>query len=101
MGKDFEKLTVRQHLAEMHGFEPISATPEVVGAYLAAGWRRLCGLTLRRRVAAIACACGVAELDTKHLAIATGVGWDGCDTTTGTCSTAQTDAGRTGNRSVG
>jgi hypothetical protein len=44
------------------------ATPEVVGAYLAAAGEGYAMPTLRRRVAAIACACGVAghPLDTKH-----------------------------------
>lgn len=47
------------------------ATPEVVGAYLAAGGEGYAMQTLRRRVAAIARASGVAghPLDTKHPAI--------------------------------
>ena len=47
------------------------ATPEVVGAYLAAAGEGYALPTLRRRVAAIARACGVAghPLDTKHPAI--------------------------------
>src|SRR5271154_2974350 len=56
---------------ERHGFEPMPATPEVVGAYLAAAGEGYALPTLRRRVAAIARACGVAghPLDTKHPAI--------------------------------
>ena len=47
------------------------ATPHVVGAYLAAAGEGYALPTLRRRVAAIARACGVAgqPLDTKHPAI--------------------------------
>ena len=47
------------------------AAPEVVGAYLAAAGEGYALPTLRRRVAAIARACGVAghPLDTKHPAI--------------------------------
>ena len=47
------------------------ATPEVVGAYLAAAGEGYAMPTLRRRVAAIARACGIAglPLDTKHPAI--------------------------------
>ena len=47
------------------------ATPEVVGAWLAAAGEGYAMPTLRRRVAAIARACGVAghPLDTKHPAI--------------------------------
>ena len=54
-----------------HGFEAIPATPETVGAYLAAAGEGYAMPTLRRRVAAIARACGVAghPLDTKHPAI--------------------------------
>ena len=50
---------------------PMPATPEVVGAYLAAAGEGYALPTLRRRVAAIARACGVAghPLDTKHPAI--------------------------------
>ena len=54
-----------------HGFIAMPATPEVVGAYLAAAGEGYAMPTLRRRVAAIARACGVAghPLDTKHPAI--------------------------------
>src|SRR3954465_2315418 len=54
-----------------HGFEPMPATPEIVGAYLAAAGEGYAMPTLRRRVAAIARACGVAghPLDTKHPAV--------------------------------
>jgi integrase len=54
-----------------HGFTPMPATPEVVGAYLAAAGEGYALSSLRRRVAAIARACGVAgqPLDTKHPAI--------------------------------
>jgi integrase len=54
-----------------HGFEAMPATPETVGAYLAAAGEGYAMPTLRRRVAAIARACGVAghPLDTKHPAI--------------------------------
>src|SRR5208283_2922842 len=45
---------------EKHGLEPMPATPEVVGAYLAAAGEGYAAPTLRRRVAAIARACGVA-----------------------------------------
>ena len=56
---------------ERHGFEPMPAAPETVGAYLAAAGEGYALPTLRRRVAAIARACGVAgyPLDTKHPAI--------------------------------
>jgi integrase len=56
---------------ERHGFAPMPATPEIVGAYLAAAGEGYAMPTLRRRVAAIARACGVAgyPLDTKHPAI--------------------------------
>jgi len=56
---------------EKNGFTPMPATPEVVGAYLAAAGEGYAMPTLRRRVAAIARACGVAgqPLDTKHPAI--------------------------------
>ena len=56
---------------EKHGFEAMPATPEVVGAYLAAAGEGYAMPTLRRRVAAIARACGIAgcPLDTKHPAI--------------------------------
>jgi hypothetical protein len=55
---------------EKYGFVAMPATPELVGAYLAAG-EGYAMPTLRRRVAAIARACGVAghPLDTKHPAI--------------------------------
>jgi len=51
--------------------EAMPASPEVVGAYLAAADEGDAAPTLRRRVAAIARACGVAgyPLDTKHPAI--------------------------------
>jgi hypothetical protein len=54
-----------------HRFTAMPATPEVVGAYLAAAGEGDAMPTLRRRVAAIARACGVAghPLDTKHPAI--------------------------------
>ena len=54
-----------------HGFTAMPATPEVVGAYLAAAGEGYAMPTLRRRVAAIARACGIAghPLDTKHPAI--------------------------------
>lgn len=56
---------------DKHGFAPMPATPETVGAYLAAAGEGYAMPTLRRRVAAIARACGVAgqPLDTKHPAI--------------------------------
>jgi integrase len=54
-----------------HGFISMPATPEIVGAYLAAAGEGYALPTLRRRVAAIARACGVHghPLDTKHPAI--------------------------------
>ena len=54
-----------------HSFMPMPATPEVVGAYLAAAGEGYALPTLRRRVAAISRACGIAgqPLDTKHPAI--------------------------------
>jgi integrase len=54
-----------------HGMTALPATPEVVGAYLAAAGEGYAMQTLRRRVAAIARASGVAghPLDTKHPAI--------------------------------
>jgi integrase len=54
-----------------HGFTAMPATPDVVGAYLAAAGEGYAMPTLRRRVAAIARACGVAghPLDTKHPAV--------------------------------
>src|SRR6516164_8128150 len=56
---------------ERHGFVAMPAVPEVVGAYLAAAGEGYAMPTLRRRVAAIARACGVAghSLDSKHPAI--------------------------------
>src|SRR3954469_10823645 len=60
-----------QALWERRGVAPMPATPEIVGAYLAAAGEGYALPTLRRRVAAIARACGVAgqPLDTKHPAI--------------------------------
>src|ERR1700729_4125474 len=54
-----------------HNFKPMPATPEVVGAYLAAAGEGYALPTLRRRVAAIARACGVAgpPLEPQHPAI--------------------------------
>ena len=54
-----------------HGFTAMPATPDVVGAYLGAAGEGYALPTLRRRVAAIARACGEAgcPLDTKHPAI--------------------------------
>ena len=54
-----------------NGFQALPAAPEVVGAYLAAAGEGYAMQTLRRRVAAIARASGVAgyPLDTKHPAI--------------------------------
>jgi integrase len=54
-----------------HGFQPMPATPEVVGAYLAAAGEGYAPPTLRSRIASIARVCGVAgqPLDTKHPAI--------------------------------
>ncbi len=54
-----------------HGFRAIPAVPDIVGAYLAAAGEGYAMSTLRRRVAAIARASGVAghPLDTKHPAI--------------------------------
>lgn len=56
---------------ERYGFAAMPAVPEVVGAYLAAAGEGYAMPTLRRRVAAIARACGVAghPLDSKHPAI--------------------------------
>src|SRR5579863_10429901 len=56
---------------DRHGVLAMPATPEAVGAYLAAAGEGYAMSTLRRRVAAIARACGVAgqPLDTKHPAI--------------------------------
>jgi integrase len=56
---------------DRHGFVAMPAAPEVVGAYLAAAGEGYAMPTLRRRVAAIARACGVAghPLDTKHPAV--------------------------------
>ena len=63
--KNFEAWCAR------HGMTALPATPEVVGAYLAAAGEGYAMQTLRRRVAAIARASGVAghPLDTKHPAI--------------------------------
>ena len=63
--KNFEAWCVR------HGMAALPATPEVVGAYLAAAGEGYAMQTLRRRVAAIARASGIAghPLDTKHPAI--------------------------------
>ncbi len=60
--KNFEAWCAR------HGMTALPATPEVVGAYLAAAGEGYAMQTLRRRVAAIARASGVAgyPLDTKH-----------------------------------
>jgi integrase len=54
-----------------HALVALPATPEVVGAYLAAAGEGYAMQTLRRRVAAIARASGVSghPLDTKHPAI--------------------------------
>ena len=54
-----------------HAMTALPATPEVVGAFLAAAGEGYAMQTLRRRVAAIARASGVAghPLDTKHPAI--------------------------------
>ena len=54
-----------------HGFDPMPASPETVGAYLAAAGQGYAGPTLRRRVAAIARAHRIAghPLDTRHPAI--------------------------------
>jgi integrase len=54
-----------------HGFEPMPAAPETVGAYLAAAGLGYALPTLRRRVAAIARAHRIAKhpLDTRHPAI--------------------------------
>src|ERR1700749_1204592 len=56
---------------DRHDFVAMPATPEVVGAYLAAAGEGYAMPTLRRRVAAIARACGVAghPHDTRHPAI--------------------------------
>lgn len=72
--------TLRAYASDMKNFEAwcarhsmtaLPATPEVVGAYLAAAGEGYAMQTLRRRVAAIARASGVAgyPLDTKHPAI--------------------------------
>ena len=56
---------------EAHGFQPMLASPETVGAYLAAAGLGYALPTLRRRVAAIARAHRIAKqpLDTRHPAI--------------------------------
>jgi integrase len=72
--------TLRAYAADLENFKAwcarsgltaLPATPEVVGAYLAAAGEGYAMQTLRRRVAAIARASGVAghPLDTKHPAI--------------------------------
>ncbi len=72
--------TLRAYASDLKSFEAwcqrnnltaLPATPEVVGAYLAAAGEGYAMQTLRRRVAAIARASGVAgyPLDTKHPAI--------------------------------
>ena len=70
-------VTLRAYAANLANFEAwcvkhgFQATPEIVGAYLAAAGEGYALPTLRRRVAAIARACSVAghPLDTKHPAI--------------------------------
>jgi integrase len=56
---------------EANALLAMPASPQVVGAYLAAAGEGYAAPTLRRRIAAIARACGVARcpLDTKHPAI--------------------------------
>jgi site-specific recombinase XerD len=56
---------------QAHGFQPLPAEPETVGAYLAAAGLGYALPTLRRRVAAIARAHRMAKqpLDTRHPAI--------------------------------
>ena len=63
--KNFEAWCARQSMTAL------PATPQVVGAYLAAAGEGYAMQTLRRRVAAIARASGIAghPLDTKHPAI--------------------------------
>jgi integrase len=60
-----------QTWCERNGLRAMPATPQIVGAYLAAAGEGYALPTLRRRVAAIARASGVAgaPLDTKHPAI--------------------------------
>lgn len=60
-----------QAWCDTYGFSPMPAAPETVGAYLAAAGEGYALPTLRRRVAAVARACGLAghPLDTKHPAI--------------------------------
>lgn len=67
-GSDFAKFA---DWCEKQGFTSMPATPETVGAYLAAAGEGYAMPTLRRRVAAIARASGMAghPLDTKHPAI--------------------------------
>ena len=48
-----------------HGFTVMPATPETVGAYLAAAGEGYAMPTLRRRVASIVRACGVAGMTVK------------------------------------
>jgi integrase len=64
-------LKTYQAWCAQHGLTALPATPEVVGAFLAAAGEGYAMQTLRRRVAAIARASGVAghPLDTKHPAI--------------------------------
>ena len=56
---------------DQHGFTAMPATPEVIGAYLAAAGEGYALPTLRCRVAAIVRACRIAghALDTEHPAI--------------------------------
>ena len=54
---------------DRHGFVAMPATPEVVGAYLAAAGEGYAMPTLRRRVAGIARACGIAGHPSGHQAI--------------------------------
>jgi integrase len=67
-GADYAKFAA---WCEKHEFTPMPALPETVGAYLAAAGEGYAMPTLRRRVAAIARASGMAgyPLDTKHPAI--------------------------------
>jgi integrase len=62
---NFKAWCVERHL------DPMPSTPEIVGAYLADAGRGYALSTLRRRVAAIARAHGIAKqpLDTRHPAI--------------------------------
>jgi integrase len=69
--KDAADLASFQAWCARRGFGAMPAAPETVGAYLAAAGEGYALSTLRRRVAAIARACGVAghPLDTRHPAI--------------------------------